>query len=99
MIWHIVRFDLGGVDEATRADIEASLAGLAALDEVAWLRVARDLEEPAVTGLITAFADADALAAYRVHPDHVPVVAHIRELGVPAVRFDIATDDDPSALT
>lgn len=98
MIWHIVRFDLAGLDDATRTDIEASLAGLAALDEVAWLRVARDIEDPAITGLITVFEDVDALAAYRVHPDHVPVVARIRELGVPAVRLDIATDDDPAQL-
>lgn len=99
MIWHIVRFDLGELDEATRQDIEASLAGLAALDDVAWLRVARDIEDPAITGLIAVFDDVDALAAYRVHPDHVPVVARIRELGVPAVRLDVATDGGPSPLS
>jgi len=98
VIWHVVRMDCTGVDEATRRELEASLEGLAALDEVAWLRVARDVEEPAVTGLLTAFTDADALARYRVHPEHVPVVERIRGLGIPVVRLDIATDDDPAEL-
>lgn len=98
MIWHIVRFDLAEVDETTRQEIESSLAGLAAIDEVAWLRVARDVEEPTITGLLTVFADADALTRYRVHPEHVPVVERIRSLGIPAMRLDIATDDDPADL-
>lgn len=98
MIWHIVRFDLGGVDPEVRAELEAALAGLDAIEEVAWLRVARDVEDPAVTGLITVFADHAALERYRVHPDHLPVVERLRALGVPAARLDIATDDDPTAL-
>lgn len=98
MIWHIVRFDMGGVDDVVREDIEADLAALAALDEVAWLRVARDIEEPAFTGLITVFADEDALAAYRQHPEHLPLVERIRSLGVPATRLDLATRDDPADL-
>lgn len=98
MIWHVVRMDCAEVDEATRQELEASLAGLAALDEVAWLRVARDVEEPTVTGLLTVFADADALARYRVHPEHVPVVERIRGLGIAVARLDIATDDDPAEL-
>lgn len=98
MIWHIVRFDMGVLDEATRASLEDDLAGLTALDDVAWLRVARDVEDPGVTGLLTAFADHDALERYRVHPQHLPVVQRVRELGVPSVRLDIATDDDPATL-
>jgi hypothetical protein len=93
VIWHVVRFDCAEVDEETRRDLEAAIAALARLDEVAWLRVARDLEEPTVTGLLTVFEDADALARYRVHPEHVPVVERIRALGIPTVRLDIATDD------
>ncbi len=93
MIWHVVRFDCDEVDEDTRRDLEAALAALARLDEVAWLRVARDVEDPTVTGLLTVFADADALARYRVHPEHVPVVERIRALGIPTVRLDVATDD------
>ena len=98
MIWHIVRFDMTALDETTRVSIEADLAGLAELDDVAWLRVARDVDDPAMTGLITAFVDHDALERYRVHPDHLPVVERARDLAIPAVRLDIATDDDPSAL-
>lgn len=98
MIWHVVRFDCSAVDEDTRREVEEALRGLAALDEVAWLRVARDIEDPGVTALISGFADVDALARYRVHPDHVPVVERIRSLGITAVRFDVATDDDPDVL-
>lgn len=98
MIWHIVRFDMSTLDEATRASLEDDLAGLTALEDVAWLRVARDVDEPGMTGLITALADHDALERYRVHPDHLPVVERVRGLGIPTVRLDIATDDDPATL-
>jgi hypothetical protein len=60
--------------------------------------LARDVEDPSVTGLITVFTDHDALERYRVHPDHVPVVQRMRGLAIPAVRIDIATDDDPTTL-
>ncbi|MEX2550124.1 MAG: Dabb family protein [Nitriliruptoraceae bacterium] len=98
VIWHVVRFDFTTVDEDTRREVEEALAGLAALDEVSWLRVARDIEEPTVTGLLTGFEDVDALARYRVHPDHVPVVEWIRSLGIGAVRLDVATDDATDVL-
>lgn len=98
MIWHVVRFDMTEVEEGTRREVEGALAALEAIEEVAWLRVARDVEEPTVTGLLTVFSDVDALARYRVHPEHVPVVERIRGLGIPAVRLDIATDDDPADL-
>ena len=93
MIWHVVRLDLSGLDPGTRGDLEEALAGLAELDEVAWLRVGRDLDDPGVTGLLTAFESAADLAAYRVHPRHVPVFRRLRELDVPVVRLDLATDD------
>jgi hypothetical protein len=98
VIWHVVRFDCRDLDGSTRQELESSLEALATLDEVAWLRVARDVEEPTVTGLLTVFADVEALARYRVHPEHVPVVERIRALGIPTVRLDIATDDEPSDL-
>jgi hypothetical protein len=98
VIWHVVRLDCSDLEESTRQELESSLQALATLDEVAWLRVARDVEEPTVTGLLTVFADVDALTRYRVHPEHVPVVEHIRALGVPTVRLDIATDGEPSDL-
>lgn len=98
MIWHIVRFDMTHLDETVRREVEAALGGLDALDEVRWLRVARDIEDPGVTGLITVFDDVDALASYRVHPDHLPVVERIRELGIGATRLDLATDDASADL-
>ena len=98
MIWHIVRLDFTGIDEADRQDVEDRLAALTSIDEVAWLRLARDVEEPAVTGLITAFDTVEDLAAYRVHPDHIPVVERIRELGLATARLDLATDDQPLEL-
>lgn len=98
MIWHVVRFELGELDEPTRLEVEAALAELAHLDVVAFLRVGRDVEDPSVTGLVVGLADQTALAAYRDHPDHLPVVRRIRELGVPVTRLDIASDDDPTVL-
>ena len=98
MIWHIVRLDFSDIDEADRQDLEDDLAALASIDEVAWLRLARDIEEPAVTGLITAFDSAEDLAAYRVHPDHIPVVERIREPGLATARLDVPTDDQPLEL-
>jgi quinol monooxygenase YgiN len=98
VIWHIVRFDMTHLDEVVRREVEAALEGLTALEEVRWLRVARDVEDPGVTGLITVFDDVDALARYRVHPDHVPVVDQVRDLGIGATRLDLATDDDAADL-
>ncbi|MFA9431245.1 Dabb family protein [Egicoccus sp. AB-alg2] len=96
MILHAVRFDCSGVDEADRREFEDGLAALADLDVVLWLRVGRDLTDPAVTGLLTAHADADALEAYRVHPDHQPSVQRVASLGIPATRFDIEVPDVPA---
>jgi hypothetical protein len=96
MIWHAVRFDLGALDGATRDELEAELAALRDLDVVEFLRVGRDVEQPGVTGLLVGLADHAALAAYREHPDHQPVVRRMRDLGVPITRFDLASDDDPA---
>ncbi len=90
MIWHIVRFDMRGLDEDTRASLDADLAALDRLDCVAQLHVGPDLTEPHVTGLVSAFVDEEALETYRVHPDHVPVVERVRSLDIPVVRLDIA---------
>lgn len=98
MIWHIVRFDFSGTDDDVRRDLEERLAGLVELEEVAWLRVARDVSEPAVTGYISVFRSAEDLETYRTHPDHVPVVEAIRDAGVAAVRVDVETGDDPADL-
>lgn len=98
MIWHVVRFELGALAEDVREEVEAQMAALADLDVVSFLRVGRDVRDPAVTGLIVGLADEAALAAYRDHPDHQPVVRRVQELDVPRTALDIATDDDPAAL-
>lgn len=98
MIWHVVRFDFADVDDEVRAEVEAGLEGLAEIAQVAWLRVGRDTEQPTVTGLMVGLRSEEDLATYRTHPDHVPVVERIRDLGVAASRFDIETADDPAAL-
>lgn len=99
MLWHVVRLELGSLDEETRSDLETQLAGLADLDIVRFLRVGRDTEDPAVTGLLVGLDDHEALAVYRDHPDHVPVVQRIDELGVGRARLDLLTDDDPTLLS
>lgn len=98
MIWHIVRFDFSGTDDDTRRDLEERLADLVHLEEVAWVRVARDISEPTVTGYISVFRTAEDLEAYRTHPEHVPVVEAIRDAGVTATRVDVETTDDPGDL-
>lgn len=98
MIWHIVRFDFADIDDAVRDDLEEQLRGLDALDCVGFLRLGRDPDQPTVTGLLTGFADAGELDAYRTHPDHLPVVEAIRSVGVAVSRVDVETDDDLAVL-
>lgn len=100
MLWHIVRFRFpDGVDPAARESLETALAGLDAIDVVRIVRVARDLDDPQVTGLLTGFTDADALAVYRDHPEHVPVLQRARELCESITRLDMVTADPPDALS
>lgn len=99
MLWHIVRFRFpDDADPGERERFEADLVGLDAIGEVRLVRVARDVDDPQVTGLITGFDDVDALAVYRDHPDHVPVVERARQLCESITRLDVPTGDDPSAL-
>jgi hypothetical protein len=94
LFWHIVRFDFTGVDEGTRTDIEDRLEGLDSLDEVAWLRLGHDVNDAEVTAFVTGFATREDYEAYRVHPDHVPVVVAIEAADVAATRIDFETDDE-----
>lgn len=97
MLWHIVRFHFPAtVDDAARHALERDLALLdEVIDEVVWLAVARDLDDPAVTGLLTLFNDEHALASYRVHPEHVPVVERARALCDEIVRLDVEAGTPP----
>lgn len=98
MIWHIVRLDMSAIEESVRDEVERNLEGLRDLDVVAWLAVSRDVDSPSVTGLITVFVSYDDLEAYRVHPDHLPVVQRIRDLGIPLTRLDIEAAVPPADL-
>lgn len=62
------------------------------------MRVARDLEDPSVTGLVSGFADAAALKVYADHPAHVPVATRLRALSSDIARLDIETDDSADVL-
>lgn len=94
MLWHIVRFRFpADVDDGERQALERDLEGLAeVVDEVAWLAVGRDVDEPQVTGLLTLFDDHDALATYRDHPAHRPVVARARAMCEDIARLDMVAD-------
>lgn len=98
MIWHIVSFDMSAIEASVRVELERELEGLRELDVVAWLAVARDVDAPSTTGLITLFTSYDDLEAYRVHPDHVPVVQRIRDLGIPVTRLDVEAALPPADL-
>jgi hypothetical protein len=99
MLYHIVRFTFPpDVDETARARLEDDLASLAEhIEQVRWLEVERDLEDPLVTGLLSAFDDEAGLAVYRDHPAHLPVVATARELSERIDRLDVVAEGGPAA--
>lgn len=91
MIWHIVRFHFrADVDDAERRTLERDIQALAeVIDDLVWLAVARDLDDAAVTGLLSLFDDEAGLAAYREHPQHVPVAQRARALCQEITRLDV----------
>lgn len=98
MIWHIVSLDMSAIEEDLRAELERDLEGLHAIDVVAWLAVGRDVDSPSTTGLLTLFATYEDLEAYRDHPDHLPVVQRIRDLGIQITRLDVEAEVPPADL-
>lgn len=91
MLWHIVRFAFrSDVADDERRALEHEMEALAAIDEVVWLAVARAIDDPQVTGLVSLFEDEEGLAAYRVHHRHVPVVERTRALCETITRLDMA---------
>lgn len=76
------------------AQLEAGLKGLpAVISDIREFRVGRDVvrsERSYDLGLVSAFADLDALQRYQVHPAHQEVVALVKALcaGVVAVDFN-----------
>lgn len=100
MLWHIVTFRFpSDVSDGERRAWEASVAALPdTIDEIRCLRIARSIDDPAVTGLIAGFEGARSLAIYRDHRHHLPVVARSRELCSDISRLDIETADEPDIL-
>lgn len=93
MLTHIVLFKFKA--EASEAQINSLCRGLQGLPEkiaeIGELRCGRDVirsERSYDLGLITTFADRDALQRYQVHPDHQQVVAQVREIAASVVAVD-----------
>lgn len=96
MLWHLVRFDLSGLDLATRVGIEDRLRGFDRIPHVAAVRVGPDPERPGFTTLLVAFRERPDLGLYRVHPDHLAFSETLRQLDIPRVGIDLETDDEPA---
>jgi quinol monooxygenase YgiN len=84
VIQHIVLFRLKtDVSEPVVADLMAHFAALpAAIPEIEQLEVQRDMVGRPVSchfGLVSQFADLDALRAYQQHPVHVAAFERTRE--------------------
>lgn len=92
MLWHIVRFQFrSDVGDDERRALERDIEALAdVIEEVVWLAVARSVDRPAVTGLLSLFEDEAGLAVYREHPRHVPVAERARALCDDVTRLDVA---------
>ena len=92
------RFSAAAPDDERR-QCEDDVRGLAAdIDTIRFVRIARSVDEPDVSGLLMGFDDANGFASYQVHPAHLPVAARIDGLCSEVVRFDIVTEDDPAAF-
>jgi hypothetical protein len=100
VLWHIVTFRFrSDAAAAARQEMVVGLLGLPeVIAEIALLRVGPAIDDPDVLGLITGFADEAALAVYRDHPEHLPLVARANELCTSIERLDVASDDPHDAL-
>jgi len=94
MLTHVVLFKFKPETTAEQAaQLEAGLKGLpTVISAIREFRVGRDVvrsERSYDLGLVSAFADLDALQRYQVHPAHQEVVALVKALcaGVVAVDF------------
>lgn len=82
MLHHIVLFRLREPLAASLAELEAPFAALPAqIAEIAALEVRRDIVGRPVSahfGLVSQFADRDALARYQQHPAHVAAFEQLK---------------------
>lgn len=100
MLWHIVKFIYRpDVSDDERTAAEDAIRGLPGLvEEIAFQRLARSVDEPGVSAVVVGFADAAAMEAYNAHPAHVPAAQRIDGLCAEVVRVDIVTDDEPGDI-
>lgn len=100
MLWHIVKFHFR--PDVTDGDRRAAEDGIAAMPDeievIRFLRLARSIDEPDVTGVLVGFDDADAMAAYAADPVHVPAAQRIDALCAQVIRMDLVTPDDPATF-
>jgi hypothetical protein len=94
LLWHIVRFRFSpDASEEARGQLREALDALPEeIPELRFARAAPSIDEPDVLGLLSGFDDAAGLAAYQVHPAHLPVVERVRELCDEVVRLDVLAD-------
>lgn len=93
MIRHIVLFSLHDSESPEAEALLASLRALPAqITEIRGLMLGRTINESRghQFALTVDVDDADALARYREHPDHIPVVERLGGLSLDIVVADIA---------
>jgi hypothetical protein len=89
MILHSVRLDFSGMAVGDRERVESRLRELRAVPGAIGFTVARDTEQPDVTGLVCWFPTHDDLVAYHAHPLHDAVGSDVVASGVAAARLDV----------
>ena len=93
MIKHIVFMKFkAGVTDKDVAVIEKGLAGLPGkIPEIKEYQFGRDIvrsERSCDFALVSAFDDMEALKRYQVHPDHLPVIAKVKEFSESILAVD-----------
>lgn len=95
MLKHVVFMKFkGGTKDSDIADLEKSLGALpAVIREIRGYEFGRDIvrsERSYDFALVSTFENLDAMKAYQVHPDHLAVLAKVKDLcdGILAVDFE-----------
>lgn len=97
MFWQIVSFSFPADRDADRRKFEAELSQLpTAIPDLAFVRVARDAEQAAVTGYISVFNDRNGFHRYLDHPAHQPIAQTADTLCTRVDRLLMTTNDDIS---
>ncbi len=93
MLTHVVFFKFK--PETTDAEIQQLADGLGRLpgqiEEIREFRFGKDVvrsERSFDFGLVSSFADLDAMQRYQVHPEHQQVVAHAKAISASVVAVD-----------